>query len=52
MSGAQLPLGARVCDAKSFALGIALGIAARFYGDHGQVASTIERVFHALMQER
>ena len=50
--GAQLPLCACICDSEPLTLGIALGIAARLYDDHRQVASMIEGVAHTLMQER
>jgi hypothetical protein len=47
----QSPFRARVRNPEPVALGIALGIAAQFGHDHGEIASMLEGVAHTLVQE-
>src|SRR5262249_1243525 len=48
----QTPLRARVCDPEPFALGVALGVAARLRDHHRQLAAVVVGVAHTLSQER
>lgn len=47
----EAPLGAGVGDAKAFALGVALGVAAGFGDHHGEVAAAVEGEAHAFLEE-
>ena len=49
---AQLPLGSGVGDTESFALRVALGIAAGQRDHHGDVASVLYGIAHTLVEER
>src|SRR5215831_12323678 len=48
----QTPFRARVCDPEPFALGVALGVAARLRDHHRQLAAVIVGVAHTLSKER